>query len=135
MLYVAPSQLESSIAGLYTLDEIHKEEYVMDYSGKIQNQDVNDFLFMTSKINEFCNRKYEFTLDDQTEIDSVNVGNLSRFANNCFDSGTQQKKQRLFSQNVIPIRALLQHGKSESQASVQRDRVHSSIPCDEGHRP
>ena len=107
----------------------------MDYSGKIQNQDVNDFLFMTSKINEFCNRKYEFTLDDQTEIDSVNAGNLSRFANNCFDSGTRKKKQRLFSQTASQSDPYINTANLRAKLLVHGDRVHSSIPCDAGHSP
>ena len=36
-LYVAPSSL-GGIAGLFTMDEIKKGEYVLDYTGKIKGE-------------------------------------------------------------------------------------------------
>ena len=84
-MFVGPSCLDNRIAGLFTLDLIDANEYVMNYTGKIKSE-ANDFQFLSAKINEFCLRKYEFMLDNDTEVDSVDVGNISRFANNCHDS-------------------------------------------------
>ena len=56
----------------------------MDYTGKIKNE-MNDSIQVQNKVNEFCERQYGFDVDQQTEVDSIDVGNLMRFANNCFD--------------------------------------------------
>ena len=34
-----------------------------------------------SLINEYCNRPYSFTLDEHTDVNSVDVGSLMRFSN------------------------------------------------------
>ena len=37
--------------------------------------------FIHAKLNEFCDRQYGFNLDTQTDLDSVDVGSIMRFAN------------------------------------------------------
>lgn len=89
-LYVAPSGLDRKIAGLFTKNPIKKGDYILDYKGKIdKNLEWHRCpmqFFFQFKINEYCQRQYGFDIDEQTQIDSVDVGNLTRFINNAHDS-------------------------------------------------
>ena len=79
---MAPSSLGKGISGLFTIGFIKKGEYVIDYTGKIKGSEHFKFEFLISKVNEICDRQYSFELDEKVGVDSVDVGNLMRFANN-----------------------------------------------------
>ena len=98
----------------------------MDYTGRVKG-DLTDLIFLQNKVNEFCERQYGFDVDQQTDIDSIDMGNLMRFANNCFDQGFFQKGSKCFqselkidnqgpSTNMANIRPRIQFNGKESTA-------------------
>ena len=80
-IFVAPSKLCSSTAGLCTSEWFAQGHCILDYSGKLKTSECPSHFFYSQKLNEFTSRLYGFSIDDQREVDSTDVGNLMRFAN------------------------------------------------------
>ena len=79
-LITAPSLLCSDIVGLYTLDSLEEDEFIIEYTGEIFDDScpLNNYL---TGVNDSLGRSYGFTLNDTKTLDAINVGNLMRFAN------------------------------------------------------
>lgn len=87
-VFIAPCTLFPKIAGLYTLFPLQEGQFITHYTGKIKPDDALEegmsgtyYYLYHSLINEHCNRPYSFTLDEHTDVNSVDVGSLMRFAN------------------------------------------------------
>lgn len=66
--------------GLFALEDIPKDRFIMEYTGEYYNTDCryNEFVTM---INEKIGRSYGFDVHFNESIDAVNTGNLMRFSN------------------------------------------------------
>ena len=62
-LITAPSLLCKNIVGLFTLTDLKKGEFIIDYTGQIydNNCQFNTYL---NDINDALGRSYGFTIDD-----------------------------------------------------------------------
>ena len=70
----------SEIVGLFALDPIPANEYITVYAGEVVNLNCPLIIFL-NEMNDSLGRSYGFTIDNGTEVDAVNTGNLMRFAN------------------------------------------------------
>ena len=62
----------------------------MDYTGKFKPDLVSKHFFYQSKINEFRDHLYGFSIDENIQVDSVDVGNLIRFSNHAYQDISQE---------------------------------------------
>ena len=79
-LITAPSLLCKEIVGLFTLEDLQEDDFIIEYTGEFFDDQcpLNNFL---TEVNDSLGRSYGFTLNDQMTLDAINVGNLMRFAN------------------------------------------------------
>ena len=119
-LYVAQSSLGRGISGLFTIDFIKKGEYIIDYTGKYRGELLEDkYEYFISRVNEICDRQYSFEFDKDTVVDSIDVGNIVRFANHGH-SKKDIKEPHL--QNIAP-RIIFNGTSSCAQFFATRDIV------------
>ena len=64
------------------MDPIERGDFIIEYTGLIYEGSITCPLdnYLIS-INDELGRSYGFTIDTETEVDAINVGNLMRFAN------------------------------------------------------
>jgi SET domain-containing protein len=75
-----PSQA-LDIVGLFAGEDIKQNEFIIDYGGYITRVDECDFEHFLNDINDSLGRSYGFTIDEKTDLDAIDTGNLMRFAN------------------------------------------------------
>lgn len=76
----APSLLCNQIVGLFTLEDLKENEFIIEYIGKIFDGEcpLDDYLRVA---NDDLGRSYGFDIEEELSVDAINVGNLMRFAN------------------------------------------------------
>lgn len=65
--------------GLYTLDEIPDNSFIREYTGEYLTDD--DEIGRRGKQNQIANTTYMFSMSEETTIDSMYMGNKTRFCN------------------------------------------------------
>jgi len=75
----------NQIVGLYAGEKIRKDRLIMEYTGKIIDENLPKEA-TNLLVNDFKGRSYCFTQDRINTIDAIYVGNLMRFANHACES-------------------------------------------------
>ena len=76
----APSLLCDQIVGLFTLEDLKENDFIIEYTGEIFDGEClfKDFL---NNVNDSLGRSYGFDIQEDMAVDAINCGNLMRFAN------------------------------------------------------
>ena len=70
--------------GLFAGEKIKKDKFIMEYTGKVvEKEGLKEN--MDQVLNDFRGRSYGFTVDNQTSLDAVYVGNLMWYANHAHE--------------------------------------------------
>ena len=98
----APSLLCDQIVGLFTLEDLKENEFIIEYTGEIFDGEClfKDYL---NNVNDSLGRSYGFDLQEDMAVDAINCGNLMRFANHADKKYANCKVKLCFARGTVRV--------------------------------